>query len=95
MGRRQGGLGPQSRALRCAGESFEGGADVYSSSFLINSFDVGQGKAMVGTEQLHSMHCCFVSKVETAAEGNPKEERIVLNNTDNTRRVPGQGVCTA
>ena len=50
---------------------------------------------MVGTEQLHSMHCCFVSKVETAAEGNPKEERIVLNNTDNTRRVPGQGVCTA
>lgn len=52
VGRRRGGLGPQSRALRCAGESFEGGANVFSSSSLLNSFGVARGKGRVGTEQL-------------------------------------------
>lgn len=74
-----GGLALQSKALRGARESFEGGANVFSSSFLCNSFGAAQGKVMVGAEQLHYVHCFVVSKDETAAEGNPREEWIVLN----------------
>lgn len=53
LGRRRGGLGLQSRALRCAGGSFGGGANTFSPSLLSASFGDAQGKAMVGPEQLH------------------------------------------
>ena len=80
MGRRQGGLGLQSRAPRCAGESFKGGANVFASSFLFNSFGVAQSKAMVGTEQLHYRVCiaALFLKVKELQRETPKRRGLCL-----------------
>lgn len=57
-------LGPQSRALRCAGGSFGGGANMFSSSFLSTSFGVAQGGLPWWAQSgcITGVHCCSVSK---------------------------------